>query len=297
MGWHPRRRAGSSARRIEIGFGRLTPGSNEVYFSLDTAPQVLVTSRAVLDAVPVSAASLLERSLLRAGGPPVMALELRRAGMPYVKLVRIVGVWQMAQPVNVLADESVVDAMLAGLRKARIESFVWPPAGVSEPLPGGLRSRLPLYGLDAESAVQVQLWDVGGPVGVRLRFGKPVADHAGWIYALTADEQGVVAVTNAVLPSLMATAADLRDRHLFSGFSDEIVRFNLRFAEQLVECRSDHKQVWTLVSPVQEAADQEHKAEEHQQQRQDPVVEVERIGDQAEGGRPQPVDPVDDPQC
>ena len=247
----------TASRRIEVGFGRLTPGSNEVYCYLDTASQVLVTSRSVLDAIPVSAASLLERSLLRAGGPPVMALELRRAGMPYVKLVRIGGVWQMAQPVSAPADESVVDAMLAGLRKARIESFVWPPAGISEPLPGGLRSRLPLYGLDAESAVQVQLWDVGGPVGVRLRFGKPVEDHAGWVYALTADEQGVVAVTNAVLSALMATPADLRDRRIFPSFSEEIVRFNLRFAEQLVECRSDRKQNWTMVSPVQDAADQE----------------------------------------
>ena len=248
----------SVARRIELCFGNRTPDGNEAYFYLDVASQVLVTSRAVLDAIPVSLSGIRERSLLRDSGQPATALELRRAGMPYVKLMRESGVWQMTQPLSAPAEEASVERVFASLRQARIEAFVWPSAAAGvEAGSGSLRSRLALYGLDAESAVQAQFWEMGGPVGVRLRFGKTVEGNAGWVYALTADEQSVVAVTNAVLPALLVSAEDLRDRRLFRESPDEIVRVQLRFADQWLECRRDARRQWTLVSPQQDAADSE----------------------------------------
>lgn len=248
----------SAARRIELCFGNRTPDGSEVYFYLDVASQVLVTSRAVLDAIPVSLATIRERALLRDSGQPAAALELRRAGMPYVKLVREGNGWQMTQPMTAPVEEAAVDHVFSALRQARIEGFIWPSgAPGTDNGSGSLRSRLALYGLDAESAVQVQFWETGGPAGVRLRFGKPVEGIPGWVYALTADEQSVVAVTNSVLPALLVPAGDLRDRRLFRESPDEIVRVQLRFADQWVECRREAHRPWALVSPQQDAADSE----------------------------------------
>ena len=249
----------TASRRIELCFGNRTPDGGEVYFYRDTASQVLVTSRAALDAVPVSLESVREHALLRDTGRSATALELRRPDLPYVKLEHVGGDWQMMQPYAAAADPDLVDHILSSLRQTRIEAFIWPSgAGTNDTqTSGSLRSRRAFYGLDADAAVQVQFWETGGPAGVRLSFGKAVEGHPGWIYALTEDEQIVVAVTNAVLPSLLATPAELRDHRLFREKPSEITRVQLRFADQLVECRRDEKRRWSLVSPQQDAADQE----------------------------------------
>ena len=250
----------TAARRIELGFGNLTPDGREVYFYLDAAAQVLVTPRAALEAVPNSLERVRERALLHDSGRAVTALELRRAALPYVKLTHAGNEWNMSQPYAAAADPALVEQILASLRRVRIESFVWPSVSTNESQvagSGSLRSRLALYGLDADAAVQVQFWETGGPAGVRLRFGKAVDGHPGWIYALTADEQSVVAVTNTVLSVLQATPSDLREHRLFREKPEEITRVQLRFAEQLVECRRDEKNRWALVSPLQDTADQE----------------------------------------
>ena len=245
-------------RRIEICLGRSTPGGGEVYGYLDAADRVFVTSRAVQDAVPTALAGIRERALLREGLLPVAAVELRRPGTSYLKVVRGGGGWQLTQPVAAPADQDAVMRVVDALRQARIEAFVW-PAGTNNAAaaPGDLRTRLALYGLDADNAVQVQLWESGSPVGTRLRFGRPAEEYPGCLYALTADEQGVVAVSNAILPVVQATPADLRDKRLFVGQPPDIDRLQLRFSDLLVECRRDTQRRWTLVSPLEDAADQE----------------------------------------
>lgn len=252
----------NAAQRIELCFGRRTPDNSEVYFYRDVAAQVLVTPGAVLDAVPVSLESVRERALLSDSGQPTTALELRRSEMPYVKLVRDGGGWRMTQPVAAAADADAVDNVLAALRHTRIETFIWPSGttNVADQASGSLRSRLAIYGLDADSAVQVQLWETGGANGVRLRFGSAVVGHSGWVYALTADEQSVVAVTNAVLPPLLVPPVALRERRLFMTTPDDVTRLQLRFADQLVECRRGRDGTWALVSPLEDAVDQDRVA-------------------------------------
>lgn len=245
----------NAAHRIELCFGRRTPDGGEVYFYLDAAGQVLVTAGTVLDAVPGSLERVRERALLSDSGQPAIALELRRSDMPYVKLVRAEGGWRMTQPLAAMADAGAVEAVFTALHRVRIEAFITTNAG--DQAFSSLRSPLAIYGLDADTAVQVQLWETGGPGGVRLRFGSAVEGHAGWIYARMADEQSVVAVTNAVLPPLLIPPAGLRDRRLFALTPDEITRIQLRFADQLVECRRAEDGRWALVSPLADDADQE----------------------------------------
>ncbi len=249
----------TASRRIELGFGNRTPDGSEVYFYLDAAAQVMAAPCAALDAVPVSLEGVRERALLRDSGRAATALELRRANVSYVKLERVGADWQLVLPVAAPADPEKVERILSGLRQARIEAFVWPSgaSNLDTQVVGTLRARQAIYGLDADAAVQAQFWETGGPAGIRLLFGKTVEGHPGWVYALTPDGQIVVAVTNDVVQPLLATAADLRDRRLFRESPADIARIQLRFAEQIVECRQDAQKRWVLVSPQQDVADQE----------------------------------------
>ncbi len=248
----------TASRRIELCFGRLTPDGREVYFYQDVAGQVLVAPCGVLDAIPASLESVRERALLRDTGRAVTAVELRMAERSYIKLTHGSTDWQMILPYVAAADADRVEQILATLRQARIEAFVWPSAASNDlQSVGSVRSRLALYGLDVDTAMQVQFWESGGPAGVRLRFGKAVEGHPGWVYALTVDEQGVVAVTSSVMSALQVQPTDLRDVRLFRDKPEDATRVQLRFAEQLVECQRGANGRWALVSPQQDAADQE----------------------------------------
>ena len=82
-----------AVQRHEIVFGNRTPDGGEVYLYVDAATPVLVAPAAMLEAVPASLERIRERALLRDTGRTVTALELRRAGLPYVKLLRTAGGW------------------------------------------------------------------------------------------------------------------------------------------------------------------------------------------------------------
>jgi hypothetical protein len=246
--------ARSANRRVELQFGACLPSGREVYVCSDQAEEsVLVTDQDVFAAVPDSLDQMRERTLWRETQSRVTAIELRRPGMPFVKLVRDGDDWQMAQPVSARANPAVVGRALDALRGARIERFVWPSG--TNGVTGGIRTRLAYYGLDGDSGVQVQLWESGNPVGVRLRFGRPVDGASGWVYALAPGDASVVAVTNAVLTGLLVSPAELRDKRLMSVKADEITRLMLQTADQTVTLVRANGHGWNLTTPVQGRAD------------------------------------------
>lgn len=244
-------------RRIELQFGSFLPSGREVYvFSDQAGDAVLVTDRDVFATVPDALDQMRERTLWRETQNRVTAIELRRPGMPFVKLVRDGDVWQMVQPFSARAGSAVVMRTLEALRAARIERFVWPSGtnGV-DGMAGGIRTRLAYYGLDGDSGVQVQLWESGNPVGVRLRFGRPVEGVSGLVYALTPGDVSVVAVTNAVMSGLLVSPAELRDKRLLPVAADEITRLMMQSADQTVTLVRANGRGWMLTTPVQARAD------------------------------------------
>jgi hypothetical protein len=244
-------------QRIELQFGACLPSGREVYVCSDQAGQaVLVTDRDVFAAVPESLDQMRERTLWRESQSRVTAIELRRPGMPFVKLLRDDDGWQMAQPFSARANPAAVGRALDALRAVRIESFVWPSGTNSaDGVTGGIRTRLAYYGLDGDSGVQVQLWESGNPVGVRLRFGRPVEGAPGCVYALTPGGASVVAVTNAVLTDLMASPAELRDKRLLPVAAAEMTRLTLQAADQTLTLIRATGGGWNLTTPVQGRAD------------------------------------------
>ena len=249
--------ARSPSRRVELQFGACLPSGREVYVCSDQASEaVLVTEREAFAAVPESLDRMRERTLWRETQSRVTAIELRRPGIPFVKLIRDGDDWQMAQPFTARANAAVVGRALDALRAARIERFVW-PSGTQTPdgLPGGIRTRLAYYGLDGESGLQVQIWESGNPVGMRLRFGRPVEDAPGWVYMLTPGDASVVAVTNAVPAALQVSPAELRDKRLLPARADAMTRLTLQFREETVSLTRGADRGWQLTTPVQVRAD------------------------------------------
>jgi hypothetical protein len=153
----------------------------------------------------------------------------------------------------------VGDAIEA-LQAVRIERFILAEGETNgiDLASGVLRSRLVFYGLDTETAVQAQVWENGNLVGARIRFGREVDGSSGLVYALTPDDNSIVAVSNAVLRSLPAGVEAIRSRRLFDRSSAALRRLIIQYADETVELNrqaSGLAGLWRLKAPVQGEAD------------------------------------------
>ena len=247
--------------RVEIAFGASTPSGNEVYAAVDRAEDVVcVTDRRIFNAFPTSLEHWRDRTLLRKPSGKVTALEIRRPGVPFLKVVREGDLWQLVQPLSGRAATRAVGSAIEALQATRIERFI-PADGETNGLvlaSGVLRSRLVYYGLDNETAVQAQVWENGNPVGARIRFGREVDGSPGLVYALTPDDNSIVAVSNAVLRSLPAGVGAIRSRRLFDVSSAAVRWLTIQHADETVELNrheSGLSGLWIMKAPVQGEAD------------------------------------------
>lgn len=248
----------SPARRVELLFGTALPSTNEIYATSDLAVNsIVVIDREPLDAIPISLDRLRERTLWRESQGRVTAIEWRRPGMPFVKLIRNGDEWLMVQPATARANTKIVEHALEALRMARIERFVWPEstANGNSDNAAGIRTRLAYYGLDGDSGTQLQLWESGNPTGVRLRFGRPVEDVPGHIYMLTPGDASVVAVTNDVLDAISVTAGELRDKHVLPVAADTITQMSFQYSTTSFALERKVGNYWRFTTPVQSRAD------------------------------------------
>ena len=247
--------------RAEAAFGAPTPSGNEVYAVVDRSGDVVcVTDRQIFNAFPSSLEHWRDRTLLRKPFGKVTALEVRRPGVPFIKVVREGDLWQLVQPLSGRAATRAVGDAIEALQAVRIERFILAEGETNgiDLASGVLRSRLVFYGLDTETAVQAQVWENGNLVGARIRFGREVDGSSGLVYALTPDDNSIVAVSNAVLRSLPAGVEAIRSRRLFDRSSAALRRLIIQYADETVELNrqaSGLAGLWRLKAPVQGEAD------------------------------------------
>ncbi len=246
--------------RAEASFGVPTPSGDEVYTAVEgSGDAVCVTGRALFDAFPTSLENWRDRSLLREPSGKVAALEIRRPGVPFLKVVRDGDIWQLVQPITGRASSRAVGDAIAGLQSARIERFILAEGtNGTDVASGDLRARLVFYGLDNETSVQAQVWESGNPVGARIRFGREVEGSPGLVYALTPGDNSVVAVSNCALRSLPAGVGALRSLRLFDVSSGGLRRLTMQYADETVELErreAGSTGFWRMKAPIQGDAD------------------------------------------
>ncbi len=242
--------------RVEAAFGVPTPAGNEVYLALDSADDVVwVTDRQIFAALPVSIEQWRDRSLLRDTAGNLTALEIRRPGVPFLKVVRDGEAWQLVQPISGRASARVVGEAIKALQAIRIERFIWSGAtNGADVASGDARTRLVHYGLDSETAVQAQVWESGNPVGARIRFGREVEGSPGLVYALAPSDNSVVAVSNSVLRSLPQGVGEVRSRMVFDAAPSAVRRLAIQYADETVELErrdAPPSGFWRMTAPVQ----------------------------------------------
>ena len=241
--------------RAELLLGNPTSTSNELFCSFMQTDAVLLTDLSLLDTLPVSLFALSDSSFFRGDARRVAAIGLRRPGLPFLKVVRDAGGWNLSQPITARADSATVAALLEALTTTKIARFVWPEGDRLAEASTGLGTSLLRFGLDDATDTQIQVWMAGDPIAQRFLLGRAVDGMPGYVHALAADSVAVVAVSNALLEAAMLPVEAFRDKRLFAQTADEFRSLAVQGVATPFSLRRDVGGAWELTSPVSEAAE------------------------------------------
>jgi len=239
--------------------GKLTPSGSEVYVRDVRTEEIWSVPVAVASRLPVAADDWRARDLAAGDRSRLRLLEVRAPGRPFIRLSKETGTWRLLQPADAPADDRKVEAMLDALYAARAVRFVWPSvtSSVADILAteSELKSRMEVYGLGADVALQVTIQEAAGAEPRRVAFGNRCDGEDALRYVLMPGGNAVAAVSNAVADAFQCTPAGLRDMRLFSEKPQNVKRLEIA-ADGLLFVLAQKDALWQMESPVSMRMDQ-----------------------------------------
>ena len=154
--------------------GRALDQGKEVYMRALGVEEIWTAPAEVAARLPGGADDWRARDLITGDRARLRLLEIRAPGRPFIRLSKETGTWRLFQPVDGPADDRKVEALLDTLYDGRAAQFVWPSvvsAADTVTTDSALASRMALYGLGAEAALQVTAQEAAGAEPCRVVFG------------------------------------------------------------------------------------------------------------------------------
>ena len=256
----------SSGAHIHLLFGDWTPSGSAVFArdatdaSQEDTGDVLVLDRAARAMLPSELDDLRDRVLLGSDSGEMTAVEIRRPGEAPVRLEAdasgALG-WRLASPYRCPADPAAADALVAALRAAVADRFIWtPPAGAA---PSELQNARAAAGLaPGEIAVSLTAEFDGGRSKRSFAFAGPDPASPRELAGAALDDGTVFRTDSTLFEALRIPADALRERRVFPLSADDCLSLSLSspdFAADLVRNAPDDR--WRLEAPFAQPADQE----------------------------------------
>jgi len=239
--------------------GDPTPTGQEV-FARDTSTEEIWSVPAEVAArLPQTVDDWRSRDLVAGDRSRLRLLEIRAEGRPFIRLSKETGTWRLLQPADAPADDRKVEALLDTLYDGRAVRFVWPSAqSVTDTLAtdSALRSRMELYGLASDVALQVTVQEAPGAEPGRVVFGNRYDGEDGLRYVLMPGGNTVAVASNALFEAFHhCTPADLRDMRLFFERPQDVRRLEIA-TDGLLFVLTQNEAQWQMESPVAMRLDQ-----------------------------------------
>jgi hypothetical protein len=216
-----------------LKLGKAIPDRKAVYAQREGDPAVFTVEDELVKAVPTSVTALRDKRILAYDRGKLERLELA-SPKGQVTLVQQEGAWRISAPVQLKADEGLVNELLWKVRDLRARDFVDEDAG-----------RLARYGLD-RPPVRLSVWEKDAKEPKTLRLAP--AREKDVAYATAG---GPVALVDAkALADLTRDARDLRDHSLFGGFDTQaVVRVAIERPDQTLVVTRRGEDEWDLAAP------------------------------------------------
>jgi len=244
--------------RHEFLFGSVTPLGKDVFVRVNQDERVLVVSGDLYASIPRTADDIRSRRLVGDSEGSVNAIEIRAPERPFIKLSKESGTWRLVQPLAAPAADVKVETLLGMLAEARVSRFIWPTvSNVMDVVESeaAFRTRLGVYGLGADSGVQIQLQFERTDEPVRIAFGIPVKETEGFTYVLMHGGTAIGAVSNTVVEAARLLPGDLRDTRLFPDPPAMVSRLHVSFGQEMFVLAQTEAQ-WRFETPISDMADQ-----------------------------------------
>ncbi|MGH7263688.1 MAG: DUF4340 domain-containing protein [Candidatus Rokuibacteriota bacterium] len=219
------------AKRLRLG--KTIPDRKVVYAQREGDPTVFTVEDELLEAVPGSVTALRDKAIFTYDRGKLERLELA-SPKGQVTLAQEDGAWRITAPVQLKADEGLMNELLWKVRDLRARDFVDEDA-----------RRLARYGLDRPQ-VRLSVWEKDAKEPRTLRLAP--AREKDLAYATAG---GPVALVDAkVLADLTRDARDLRDHSLFAGLDTQAVaRVEIQRRDRTLVVTRRGEDEWELTAP------------------------------------------------
>lgn len=239
--------------------GQPGPMGKEVFVRDAGLEEVWAVPEALAARLPGRVDDWRARELVAGDRARLRVLEIKAPGRPFVRLSKETGAWRLLQPADEPADDRKVEALLDALYAARVVRFVWPSVqNVSDLLAtdAALKARMEVYGLGAETALQVTVQEAAGAEPCKVAFGNRCDGEESLRYVLMSGGGTVGAVSNAVFEAFLGLPSDLRDLRLFAEALERVRRVEAAVGDGLLFVLTQKDALWQMESPVAVRMDQ-----------------------------------------
>jgi len=246
-------------REISVLFGGFSATGKEVYVRKNNFDQILALPRAVYELIPEDANALRSRRLIDCDRALVSAIDIRRPGHPFVRLIKESGVWSIAQPITAPASAERVEDFLNKIFEVRVFKFAWPTLDnvmdVAD-YESALKLRKGLYGLDDENGTAISIATFDGSSESKVVIGRRSEKAGEPVYALLDNSTAIGAVSNSFADVVSVSPSDFRSMRVFEDLTAPLRRLQLMHGDDLFVL-SQANDVWRIDAPASEPADQE----------------------------------------
>lgn len=224
--------------------GSKTADNKEVYIrEAGNDKEIFTVSIRLLDYVPFRAEDLRSRTPFPWVPAEVQRVELRRTS-GFVRVVKNAsGVWNIQQPMEVLADPGEFQYYLSQLCQLRIETFE--AENVSD---------LSAFGLQDQGSRQISLTGADGTTRTVV-VGDPVSGRPGFVYACRKDDTSIFTMRDDVLALLDKKVNQLRDARVVSIPVENISGVSYSMNNRTVGLSKTETGQWEVLAPAPGEAD------------------------------------------
>lgn len=257
----PRLTLTSPAGEETFIIGSKTPTGNELYLQLNPHDQIFVTEARLRAVLPTSLDDIRDRKLIRMERPLLRTLEIRIPGKPFIRLSKESGTWILVQPIEALADDTKVDALIDLLYTTDVQRFVWPTLdalATSVTDPNAFKVKAAAYGFDSDRAMHIiaQTSSIAPPT--RILIGEE-SDLDGY-YLLLPNSEEIGVISKNLVHAFQCSPDYLRDNRLFFEKPSDIKRFTIA-CDNLTMVLVQQDAQWSIQAPISAKANAKKVAE------------------------------------
>jgi len=229
----------SGGEELRFVIGEDSPVSGEAYAALSGTNEYFTVSRDLKKNLARELESLRDKRLIAFNANEATTVTLILRGDTTIRTVREGAEWWLDEPLRARADDQAVGGILQAIHVTKAQDFIDTDS-----------VHLARYGLDVPTVVAH--FEAEGSPETRsstLTVGNLRGPTSKSYYAKRGDRPYVFAVPEGLVFELIPKVDELRAREIFSIARDEIRRFTLEFAGDVIRLRQDEKGIWRFDEP------------------------------------------------